>query len=85
MMAGPNRDKNPAFFTDWPVLEAEINTYLTERETGDPAGDDGLPGEQNALLRYLSIDPTAMALEDKPDPDEWDGEVDVLAYTELTR
>lgn len=86
MMAGPNKGQRPAFFAEWPVLEAEIKAYLAEREARDPEeSTEGTPSSRNAVLNFFSIDPTQMALEDSEDRDEWDGEVDILAYTELTR
>lgn len=86
MMAGPNKGRKPAFFADWPVLEAELRSYLAERQAGEPDESDRKPSpSRNPMLNFLSIDPTGMALEDSPDPDEWDGEIDALAYSELTR
>lgn len=87
-MAGPNKGQSPSFFADWPVLEAEVKAYLAEREAGesDESNNDGeQPQKRNALLTFLSVDPSAMALEDEPEADQWDGEIDVLAYSELTR
>ena len=86
MMGGPNKGQKPAFFADWPVLEAELRCYLAERQAGEPDENGRKPSpSRNPMLNFLSIDPTGMALEDAPDPDEWDGEVDALAYSELTR
>lgn len=87
MMAGPNRGQKPGFFAEWPVLEAEIKAYLAERQAGGPAGGgEAKPGGAGgALLNFLSVNPTQMALENEPERDEWDGEADVLSYSELTR
>lgn len=87
MMAGPNKGQTPSFFTDWPILEAELKAYLAERQAGDPenSGDAKPRGAGGALLNFLSVDPAEMALENEPDKDEWDGEVNVLSYSELTR
>eukprot|EP00752_Nemacystus_decipiens_P016466 g14720.t1 len=87
MMAGPNQGQKPSFFADWPVLEAELKVYLAERRAGDPEnGGDAKPrGAGGALLNLLSVNPAKMAVENDPDKDEWDGEVNVLSYSELTR
>lgn len=87
MMAGPNQGQKPGFFADWPVLEAELKAYLAERQAGNPenSGDVKPRGAGGALLNFLSVNPTEMALENEPDKDEWDGEADVLSYSELTR
>ncbi|CAM9968956.1 unnamed protein product [Scytosiphon promiscuus] len=87
MMAGPNKDQKPAFFAEWPVLETEIKAYLAERQTGSPEGSGNQEprGAGGALLNFLSVNPTQMALENEPERDEWDGEVNVLSYSELTR
>ncbi|CAM9325539.1 unnamed protein product [Ectocarpus fasciculatus] len=89
MMAGPNQGQKPGFFAEWPVLEAEIRAYLAERQAGDPekGGGGGVEskGAGGTLLNFLSVNPTQMALENEPDRDEWDGEVNVLSYSELTR
>lgn len=86
LRAGPNKGQQPEFFSDWPVLEAELKAYLAERQAGAPENvNEGQSFPRNAMLDFLSIDPTKMALEDEPDRVEWDGEVDVLAYSELTR
>lgn len=86
MMAGPNKGQKPAFFTDWPMLETELKAYLAEREAGEPDGSsDAQPAKRNPMLAFLSVDPAQMALENSPEVDEWDGEVDALAYSELTR
>ncbi|CAN0554276.1 unnamed protein product, partial [Ectocarpus sp. 12 AP-2014] len=88
MMAGPNQGQKPGFFAEWPVLEAEIRAYLDERQAGDPEkGGGGVEpkGAGGTLLNFLSVNPTQMALENEPDRDEWDGEVNVLSYSELTR
>lgn len=84
-MAGPNKGKNPAFFANWPVLEAEIKCYLAERDAGVAPSNDSEPGKRNALLSYLSVDPVKMARENDPDPEEWEGELNVLSYGELAR
>lgn len=87
MMAGPNQGQKPGFFDDWPVLEAEIKAYLAERQAGDPqnSGDVKPRGAGGALLNFLSVNPAQMAVENDPEKDEWDGEVNVLSYSELTR
>lgn len=84
MMAGPNKGKQPSFFADWPTLEAEIKVYLGEREAGAP-GNQGKPGQRNWMLEILSVDPVKMALEDKPDGDQYEGEADLLSISELFR
>lgn len=86
-MAGPNKGKSPAFFEDWSVLEAEIRAYLAERESGEPKNQDneGKDAAGNAVLSFLSIDPSSIALENAGERVEWDGEADILAYSELTR
>lgn len=87
-MAGLNKGQKPAFFEDWSVLETEIKAYLAERDAGEPkdsSNNGEQPAKRNVLLTFLSVDPSAMALENEPDQDEWDGEIDVLAYSELTR
>lgn len=86
-MAGPNKDQKPAYFAEWPVLEAEIKAYLAERQARAPKGigNQEPRGAGGALLNFLSVNPTQMALENEPERDEWDGEVNVLSYSELTR
>lgn len=86
-MAGPNKGKAPAFFEDWSVMEAEIMAYLAERESGEPKnqGKEGKDAAGNAVLSFLSIDPRSTALENDGERVEWDGETDILAYSELTR
>lgn len=87
MMAGPNKGQKPGFFGDWPVLEDEIKAYLAERQAGEPenTGDVKSRGAGGALLNFLSVNPAQMAVENDPEKDEWDGEVNVLSYSELTR
>lgn len=87
MMAGPNKGQKAAFFAEWPVLEAEIKAYLAERKAGSPEGigNEQPRGAGGALLNFLSVNPTQMALENEPERDQWDGEVNVLSYSELTR
>lgn len=87
MMAGPNKGKAPVFFEDWSVLEAEIKAYLAERESGEPKnqGNEGKDAAGNAVLSFLSIDPSSTASENGGEKVEWDGEADILAYSELTR
>eukprot|EP00903_Cladosiphon_okamuranus_P009345 g8911.t1 len=87
MMAGPNQGQKPSFFADWGVLEAELRAYLAERQAGDPAnsGEAKPGGAGSALLNFFSVKPAEMAIENDPDKDEWDGEVNVLSYSELTR
>lgn len=84
-MAGPNKGQNPKFFSDWPVLEAELRAYLVERQSGEPEeSNNGQPPKRSAILSYLSVDPTKMVPQ-YWEQDDWEGEADKLSYSELTR
>lgn len=83
-MAGPNRGQKPSFFANWPVLEAEIKTYLAEREDRLPPASTDSPSRLNPVLSILSLDPAQMTRADA-EADKWEGETDVLAYSELAR
>ena len=69
------------------MLEAEIRSYLAEREAGDPKdqGNGGKDTAGKAVLKFLSIDPSGVEQGGTGERDEWDGEPDALTYSELTR
>lgn len=79
MMAGPNKDKRPDFFYDWPNLETELKSYLMEREAGEPSDGKGV-SVKDELPEFLSTS-TSKAIEEL----EFEGQPGVLAYSELTR
>ncbi|CAM9554490.1 unnamed protein product [Discosporangium mesarthrocarpum] len=81
MAGGPNSRQKPSFFSEWSVLEAELKTYLEEREKGEP--EEQAQPTRNPVLNFLSVDPSTMGI--KEEEEEWEGELDILSYSELTR
>ncbi|CAM9401372.1 unnamed protein product [Choristocarpus tenellus] len=79
---GPNSKEKSSFFAEWSVLEAELKFYLADREAGEPEVD-AVP--RSPVLEYLSIDPKTVMFTEDEEPEEWEGEQDVLAYSELSR